>query len=562
MHPVMDSKRDCRFLGALTAVLALAPVLSSSRAEGESVRWVREANARATGVVSAVAIEAASGALAFGDEVGVWIRPEGASARRVFRGEGVADIEFGLDGSLWVGAADGLWRIAARDLGSVGSGGGAEDRSAAPGAAARQVHRVARSGRGLAVATEAGVFVSADGVSWLRVDEAAPAGAASAVALDCSAETRCELWWVAGSAVWRADVGLTKGSGRVSLERAREAVVAGAPTAVAPVDIAVAVPGQRAVVVYPQSLAASDGEGRFRIWRPVLPPGAQARRFAFGLGRYWLGTDRGLMVATDLHSAWRRAGVPAGWLASSAVAAGDDRLFVGTASGVVRADRVGGVAPEAKALLPVVARSAARVDPSRVALERLHRLALAHLSLDPARQRDWRRRVNRRGWWPEVDVQLGYGGSLDRGIDEDQAFVSSAKRQLNDRDRGRGDDWDASLSFKWDLPEAIFDGEVLDVAREERLWISLRDDVLDEVNQLYFERRRVLLELAATPDADSLEAARLRLRAEELAAGLDAWTGGGFRSSEAAFDHPREPSGGLGLQPARDRSFPTGSRTE
>ena len=56
--------------------------------------------------------------------------------------------------------------------------------------------------------------------------------------------------------------------------------------------------------------------------------------------------------------------------------------------------------------------------------------------------------------------------------------------------------------------------------------IELRDEVLDEINQLYFERRRVLLERAQLEDPTGLEAERLALRAKELAAGLDAWTGG------------------------------------
>jgi hypothetical protein len=56
----------------------------------------------------------------------------------------------------------------------------------------------------------------------------------------------------------------------------------------------------------------------------------------------------------------------------------------------------------------------------------------------------------------------------------------------------------------------------------------LRDNVLDELAQLYFDRRRALLALDSQPDKGSPEAVALRLRAEELAAGLDAWTGGWF----------------------------------
>jgi hypothetical protein len=50
--------------------------------------------------------------------------------------------------------------------------------------------------------------------------------------------------------------------------------------------------------------------------------------------------------------------------------------------------------------------------------------------------------------------------------------------------------------------------------------------VLDEITQLYYERRRVLAELSGA--GDSAAALRLRLRADELAAGIDAWTGGWF----------------------------------
>jgi len=57
--------------------------------------------------------------------------------------------------------------------------------------------------------------------------------------------------------------------------------------------------------------------------------------------------------------------------------------------------------------------------------------------------------------------------------------------------------------------------------------IELRDDVLDEITQLYFERRRTLRQIAAL-GADSPEAEPLHQRAAELAAGLDAWTGGWF----------------------------------
>ena len=64
------------------------------------------------------------------------------------------------------------------------------------------------------------------------------------------------------------------------------------------------------------------------------------------------------------------------------------------------------------------------------------------------------------------------------------------------------------------------------MSKEAREVIELRDDVLDEITQLYFERRRVLEQLDGL--REPVEAGPLRIRAAQLAAGIDAWTGGWF----------------------------------
>jgi hypothetical protein len=93
--------------------------------------------------------------------------------------------------------------------------------------------------------------------------------------------------------------------------------------------------------------------------------------------------------------------------------------------------------------------------------------------------------------------------------------------------------------LSWDLGDTVYHSEEIDVSKEVRELIELRDEVLDEIDQLYFERRRVLLERAQLPDATSAEAERLALRACELAAGLDAWTGGWW-SRQVEAPSPRE----------------------
>jgi outer membrane protein TolC len=164
--------------------------------------------------------------------------------------------------------------------------------------------------------------------------------------------------------------------------------------------------------------------------------------------------------------------------------------------------------------------------PADPPIERIHRAALDYLGLGPARIEAMRRGVRRRGWLPQVDLAGGLSRDRDRGSDVDESIVSGALRQLVDRDEGSSRDRDVSLRFTWDLGDLAYHPEQIDISREAREVIELRDDVLDEITQLYFERRRVLVELAAAETP--AEALRLRLRAAELAAGIDAWTGGWF----------------------------------
>jgi hypothetical protein len=139
-----------------------------------------------------------------------------------------------------------------------------------------------------------------------------------------------------------------------------------------------------------------------------------------------------------------------------------------------------------------------------------------------------RRGVRRRGWWPIVIVRGAAAWDHGENTDHDQAFVSGATHHLTDREYDRDDAYDVSLSLSWNLGDIAYEPESIDVSRETREVIELRDDVLDEITQLYFERRRVLAALRALPGPPAAERAGLRLRADELAAGIDAWTGGWF----------------------------------
>ncbi len=58
--------------------------------------------------------------------------------------------------------------------------------------------------------------------------------------------------------------------------------------------------------------------------------------------------------------------------------------------------------------------------------------------------------------------------------------------------------------------------------------VQLREDILNEVTRLYFERRRLQMELASNKSITTTQAIEKDLRLQELTASIDALTGGTF----------------------------------
>jgi hypothetical protein len=463
----------------------------------------------------AVALDTRSDRLAVGDDAGVLLGPRAGPYSRVLRRGPVRDLAFLPDsvdpaGALLVATDRGLYRVVSET----------DARPVTPGMGelARQVLRIAVAPGAVAVATADGAYVSHDARLWKRLAGSVPSGPASAVALR-SRGGRVVCWAAIDGRLWR--VALQPDAAGFAAGDAARITLPFASSGGEPVDLVFGWAGFDLAVLYPRAIALRPaGGGDWQLLRPGLPPGAAAVRLAAGLERLWLGTDRGLLEAPAPVGPWRRAAPPAGNAAVTGLADAGARLYVATARGLLS----GSPAPEA---------SAARVprtpepgpDPD---IARVHQAALAYLSLQPSRTAWLWRGVERRGWLPVVSFSVDMNQDESRGVDADQSFVSGDTRHLTDRDRSRRDEFDVGLRLSWDLGDTAYHPEAIDVSREAREIVELRNDVLDEITHFYFERRRVLAELAALEDPHGPEALRLRLRADELAAGIDAWTGGWF----------------------------------
>jgi len=512
-------------LRTLCALLLAAAPAHASRASGPHAAgshapgWQELGRAALEDGARAVAFHAESGRLAVGDARGVAVGPPQGPLRRTGARGAARDLAALADGSWLLASERGLFRI------------DAEGRAAelVPGPAdGATIARVAAAGGVLAAAGEDGVVLARDTApwrSWRRLPGAVPSHPAAAVALRARRGS-VECWAALGDQVWR--VRARVGDGALALGepvRVRLPESAGA----APVDLALELSGADAAVLYPTRLLVRAAPAApWQVLRPELPPGAEARRLRAGAGRVWLATDRGVLFAEGLSGPWRRAAPPAGTSPVHALAASGERVFAASDRGLLarslgRAEAAGNGG--ANGARPFTLPAGVGEEPT---IGQVHRAAVAYLALDPGRMEALRKGVRRRGWLPELDLSVGRQSDESFGIDHDETFTSGELRRFVDTDRSTSEDWDASIRLTWELGDVAYHPESIDVSREARQVIELRDDVLDEITQLYFERRRVLAELAGLGPGEEPKALRLRIRADELAAGIDAWTGGWF----------------------------------
>jgi hypothetical protein len=522
--------RTSTLLAALAALVAR--VAAPAAAGAEELRFSPVSGLERAEGASALALDEARGRLAVGDARGVWLREADGRVRRALGSGPVHDLAFGPDGTLLAATERGLYQI--------GLDARVERRALGPGAAGR-ARRVVASPVALFVASDDGVLAAAPGAPFRPLDGAFPNGETSAIAWRPGDGAAGTLYAIVAGDLYAAT--LASGSAGLTAVSFRREPLAeqGGP----PVDLSARAPDGAPLLLRQSALLVREAAG-WEGGRLVLPPGVEPLRASAGALGVWIASDAGLLGAPGPAGPWRRAEGAPGGAASTSVLAGSERVYVATARGVFAGERVRAHAGPASEARSEATRGLASREPSGViepaapseapasevlaaepGVEAVHRVALRYLDLGRARITRLQRNVARRGLLPELEIHGDYGGF--RASDEDHddtVFASGARFALLDRLKERGRDFVVGAELSWDLGSTIYNPEEIDVSKEVRELIELRDEVLDEINQLYFERRRVLLERARLADPTSLEAERLALRARELGAGLDAWTGG------------------------------------
>jgi len=135
---------------------------------------------------------------------------------------------------------------------------------------------------------------------------------------------------------------------------------------------------------------------------------------------------------------------------------------------------------------------------------------------------EWMRNAAKnKAWLPELS--FGMDGDVGRTVDLDRGGTNDPDFYIE----GPGDkDWGWDFDVSWDLGEIIWNQDQTSIDVRSKLMVQLRNDVLDEVTKLYFERRRLQLEALSTDFKGNEKKVLKDLRLQELTANIDALTGG------------------------------------
>lgn len=529
-------RRAARLLAVFWGLLVTSGAGSSAGGPtGAGWRPVAWASHPAEPQVAAAGTAKLGWAVATGGSVW-WRRGGGEGVERAVL-EDVRDVDFGPGATLWIGTGTGLYRWAPGDR--------PRRRSLRGDAGDSEIRRIVGSEDGLLIATGAGAYWSTNGRIFQSLVGAGIGRPVDQVAFRRSrvasgAAERLVLWLLGPIGFERIE-GLATDAGLRILRRDRLPRPRPRSDAL-PVDLVAVSDAASLVVLYPDALAVADAQAREPVWqqrRPVLAPGALARRVAWTQGGLFLATDRGLFRADDPAGRFERVGPEPG-----AQPCFDLEVGSGADSGIVLCRSgahllVGGPPPRTPEPVPVPARPAPAADgtgiPADPPVAALRRRALARAGLDADRGSALRAGLARRGWWPELGLRFGADVDRDDRRFFDQSFVSGDYRRLFDRTRDRASGFEATIQLDWSLGDVAYPEDSVDLSRELRQVLALRDDVSDEIHQLYFERAGIRARLASDGPFEPGEPTKLRLRAAELAAGLDAWTGGWL--SEWQRDH-------------------------
>ncbi len=143
-------------------------------------------------------------------------------------------------------------------------------------------------------------------------------------------------------------------------------------------------------------------------------------------------------------------------------------------------------------------------------VQEVQRMAIDYGEVSNSKIQDWRKKAAVKAVLPTLS--FGYNNNV-YGSSKGEYSVGP-------------NDWDFSVS--WDLSELIYNSDQTSIDTRSKLMVELRNDILSEITRLYFERRKLQIEVLTLKDLSEKGTLEKKMRILELTAMIDRLTGGAF----------------------------------
>ncbi len=149
--------------------------------------------------------------------------------------------------------------------------------------------------------------------------------------------------------------------------------------------------------------------------------------------------------------------------------------------------------------------------------------AMRFAEVEPEKIKNWRRLAAQKAWFPKMTL-----GANRATTDLWHWESGSTTKDCDDNLRKGRDSVEWDINFSWDLGNIVWSDDQNSIDVRSRLTVQLRNDILDEVTKIHFERIRVKSELQNLDILDKKKRQEKELRILEFNAYLDGFTGGYF----------------------------------
>ena len=165
-----------------------------------------------------------------------------------------------------------------------------------------------------------------------------------------------------------------------------------------------------------------------------------------------------------------------------------------------------------------------RNEPS---IREAQKMAISYAEVNPEKISGWRKAAAKKAWLPDLGIGLGGDKNKTLGDSVYGSYANGGQSYVGPKDKTFYDNFGWTASLSWDLGDLIWSSDQTSIDSRSKMMVELREDIVDQVTRLYFERRRLQIELLSQSSATSVTLEK-EMRVAELTALIDGFTGGEF----------------------------------